>query len=339
MVRVAVFGVSGYSGQKLIEILLAHSGVKDILAFVSEDKPPESVASINPRVRKIANFICSNSRDWDEIAGSVDCAFFALPHIVTMKYVPELFHRGVKIIDLSADYRFSDSELYKKWYAPHRSPELLLEAVYGLPEFYREKIRSSRLIANPGCYPTSALLPLLPFAEKGLLCRETIVNSLSGFSGAGKKPDFAMMFAEGNESSRAYKIGEHRHQPEIEHILEKIGANVSVTFVPHLIPITSGMLTTLYFSLSSDISETEVQDLLAARYENEPFVRVLEYGTSPAVKNVTGTNFCDIGIKKVGSGKFVAVSALDNLYKGASGQAVQNMNIMYGLPESLPFYR
>ncbi len=225
-----------------------------------------------------------------------------------------------------------------KMVSKHTSPELFEKAVYGLPELYREKIKNAHLIANPGCYPTSAILGLLPLACKDIIKGRVIVNSLSGFTGAGRKPDVTLLFAEGNESSRAYKIGQHRHQPEIQHILQKAGSKVEVTFVPHLIPVNCGILTTMYVEVKDDIDEKGMQDTYLEFYRNEPFVRVMEYGASPEIKNVVGTNFCDIGIKKIDKNFLCIVSTIDNLIKGASGQAVQNMNIMMGFEETIPFY-
>jgi len=340
MVKVAIFGISGYAGQKLLDILIQHPEVKVTLGFVAPNEKPENVSRMYGRVAKILNFECKNKIDWAAVEKLTDCAFLALPHAVSMEFVPKLLEMRKKVIDLSADYRFSDVSTYEKWYQKHTSPQLLERAVYGLPEINRQVIKSADLIANPGCYPTSALLALIPLAKEGLICGDIIVNSLSGYTGAGKKPDIAIIFPEGNENSRAYKIAEHRHQPEIEHILEKCAQTAhSVTFVPHLIPLNCGILSTIYLDLTESVPEEKLQAKFTSFYEKEPFVRIMDYGVSPQIKNIVGTNFCDIGIKKSGPNKLVIVSAIDNLVKGASGQAVQNMNIMYGFPETLPFYR
>ncbi len=336
--KVAIFGISGYAGRKLLEILLLHKHVKITLGFVAPDEPEMSVEQMHPKIAKAIHLGCYNRIDWNLIEKNCDIAFLALPHVVSMSFVPQLLFLGKKVIDLSADYRFSDAEMYEKWYQKHTSPQLLSIAVYGLPELYRKQISKANLIANPGCYPTSAILGLLPLAKKRILKEKIIVNSLSGFTGAGRKPDISLLFAEGNENSRAYKIGEHRHQPEIEHILNKCGCDASVIFVPHLIPVNCGILTTMYVELTEDLSPQELYAAYSSFYSEEPFVRVMEYGTSPEIRNIAGTNFCDIGIKKINKSLVVIVSAIDNLVKGASGQAVQNMNIMMGFEETCPFY-
>ncbi|MCM8764170.1 MAG: N-acetyl-gamma-glutamyl-phosphate reductase [Candidatus Omnitrophica bacterium] len=336
--KAAIFGISGYAGRKLLEILLLHPYVEVIAGFVAPDEPDMSAAHMYPRIAKTINLNCLNKIDWNLVEKNCDIVFLALPHVVSMSFVPKILSLGKKVIDLSADYRFSDEKLYEKWYQKHRSPELLQKAVYGLPEMFRKEIKKAQLIANPGCYPTSAILGLLPIAKKNIIKGRLIVNSLSGFTGAGKKPDVTLMFAEGNENSRAYKIGEHRHQPEIQHILEKAGCLVDVTFVPYLIPVNCGILTTIYAEFARDVEEKELQHIYEGFYKDEPFVRVMKYGNSPEIKNVAGTNFCDIGIKKINRSLLVVVSAIDNLVKGASGQAVQNMNIMMGFDETLPFY-
>ncbi|MGC9066013.1 MAG: N-acetyl-gamma-glutamyl-phosphate reductase [Candidatus Ratteibacteria bacterium] len=338
MVRAAIFGISGYAGRKLVEILLLHPDVKITLGFVAPDKSEMSLSCMYPRIAKTIDLFCYNKVDWELVEKNCDIVFLALPHVVSMSFVPKIVSLGKKVIDLSADYRFSDPAIYEKWYQKHSSPELLSQAVYGLPEINRKEIAKATLIANPGCYPTSALLGLIPIAKKSLVSGRVIVNSLSGFTGAGRKPDVTLLFAEGNENSRAYKIGQHRHQPEIQHILEKIGCNVELTFVPHLIPVNCGILTTMYVHLTQDIDAEQLQKMYCEFYSGEPFVRVMDYGCSPEIKNITGTNFCDIGIKKIDSRFLVIVTAIDNLVKGASGQAVQNMNIMMGFEETRPFY-
>ncbi|MCX7705652.1 MAG: N-acetyl-gamma-glutamyl-phosphate reductase [bacterium] len=336
--RVAIFGISGYAGRKLLEILLLHPYVEVVAGFVAPDEPDLSISQMYPKVAKTIDLYCTNKVDWGIVEKNCDIVFLALPHVVSMSFVPKILSYGKRVIDLSADYRFSDVNLYEKWYQKHTSPELLEKAVYGLPELYREEIKGAQLIANPGCYPTSAILGLLPAAKKNIIKGRIIVNSLSGFTGAGRKPDVSLLFAEGNENSRAYKIGQHRHQPEIQHILEKVGCLPEVTFVPHLIPVNCGILTTMYVELAQDIDEKSLQNMYIDFYRNEPFVRVMDYGCSPEIKNVAGTNFCDIGIKKIDKNFLCVVSAIDNLVKGASGQAVQNMNIMMGFEETIPFY-
>ena len=339
MTKIAIFGISGYAGQKLLEILLLHPEVCVTLGFVAPDEKNAAAEKINPRIKKAVHLECYNEIDWAKVKTGCDFAILALPHVVSMKFVPELLKAGKKVVDLSADYRFSEESLYTKWYQAHTSPRLLKSAVYGLPELNRARIKNADLVANPGCYPTASILGLLPLAKQGLLEKSVIVDAKSGFTGAGKRADIGLIFPEGNENCRAYKIGEHRHQPEIEHILQKAGNACSVLFVPHLIPVNCGIISTIYASLKKDIPEKDLQAAYLSFYEKEPFVRVMDYGVSPEIKNVVGTNFCDIGIKKTGPRNFVAVSAIDNLVKGASGQAVQNMNIMAGFTETLPWYQ
>ncbi|MCM8825510.1 MAG: N-acetyl-gamma-glutamyl-phosphate reductase, partial [Candidatus Omnitrophica bacterium] len=268
--KAAIFGISGYAGRKLFEILLQHPYVEVTAGFVAPDEPDMSAAHMHPRIAKTTELNCSNKIDWEIIEKKTDIVFLALPHAVSMSFVPKIFSLGKKIIDLSADYRFSDEKLYEKWYQRHTSPELLSRAIYGLPELYREEIKKAQLVANPGCYPTSAILGVLPLAKENIVKGRLIVNSLSGFTGAGRKPDVALLFAEGNETSRAYKIGEHRHQPEIQHILEKVGCRVDVTFVPHLIPVNCGILTTIYIELARDIAEEKLLQIYEDFYKDEP---------------------------------------------------------------------
>jgi len=336
--KVAIFGISGYAGRKLLEILLLHKNVEITLGFVASNEPETSAGRMHPRIAKILHINCYNKVNWDLIEKNCDLVFLALPHIVSMSFVPKLLSMGKKVIDLSADYRFSDISIYEKWYTQHTSGHLLSDAVYGLPELYRNRIAKATLVANPGCYPTSALLGLLPLATKGILKEKVIVDSLSGFTGAGRKPDVSLLFAEGNETSKAYNIGQHRHQPEIEHILNKCGCEVPVVFVPHLIPINCGILTTMYVETAQDLDPANLYEIYKDFYAKEPFVRIMDYGVSPEIKHIAGTNFCDIGITKINKSLTVIVSALDNLVKGASGQAVQNMNIMMGFEETWPFF-
>ena len=336
-INAGIFGISGYAGRKLLELLILHPYAEPVAGFVAPNEHEMPVQKMYPRVAKILDFHCTNKVDWN-VVEKCDIIFLALPHVVSMSFVPKILSLGKKVIDLSADYRFSDASIYEKWYQKHTSPELLSQAVYGLPELYRKQISKATLIANPGCYPTSAILGLLPVAKRGLINGRVIVNSLSGFTGAGRNPDVNLLFAEGNENTRAYKIAQHRHQPEIKHILEKENCTIEVIFVPHLIPVNCGILTTMYVPVSEDIAPDELQKMYCDFYSNEPFVRIMEYGCSPEIKNVAGTNFCDIGVKKVDSSLIVVVTAIDNLVKGASGQAIQNMNIMMGFEETLPFY-
>jgi N-acetyl-gamma-glutamyl-phosphate reductase len=253
--------------------------------------------------------------------------------------VDHFFRQGKVVIDLSADYRLRDAEVYRHWYnIPHSFQRTLRQAVYGLPEIYRNKIRKARLIANPGCYPTGALLGLLPALKKRLVdVSSIIIDSKSGTSGAGRKADISVSYCEVNEGFRAYAVGTHRHTPEIEQELSLLaGKDVMVNFTPHLLPVDRGILTTIYARIAKKITAGEVEKIYRSAYRQEPFVRILPYGTYPNIKNVKGTNYCDMGLKlNERTSTLIVVTAIDNLVKGASGQAVQNMNIMLGFHETL----
>jgi N-acetyl-gamma-glutamyl-phosphate reductase len=274
----------------------------------------------------------------ERVAEKVDFLFAAVPHKTAMETIPQFHQRGKRVVDLSADFRFRDPEVYERWYQKHTSPELLRESVYGLPERYRDRIRKAEIVGNPGCYPTGALLPLLPLLRHGLLYPERIfIDSKSGVSGAGRDVVLGSLFCEVNEGVKAYKIYEHRHLPEINQELSlQAGENVEATFVPHLIPMDRGILTTTYIQLSRKRNTEEILNLYQEEYGKEPFIRILPKGKLPNTKDTRGSNFIDIGLKVHESGeRAVIVSAIDNLVKGAAGQAVQNMNIMLGFPETL----
>jgi len=273
----------------------------------------------------------------ESIPDDIDVVFAALPHGTSAAVIKEIYDRDIKIIDLGADFRLSQ-EKYEQWYIEHPCPELLPEAVYGLPELHRERIKQSKLVANPGCYPTSAILALAPLLKNGIIENDSIiVDSKSGVSGAGRSPSLDLHFCEVNEGLKAYKIDEHRHMPEIEEILSGYsGHDVQVTFTPHLIPMDRGILSTIYVQLKKDISTAQVIDEYHNFYNGEPFVRVLPENTFPSTAHVRGSNFCDIGIKvNQHKGTAIIISAIDNLVKGASGAAIQNMNIMFGFEETL----
>lgn len=337
-IKVGIFGVSGYAGQKLLEILLNHPFVEITECYVAPEEGTPDVEEINPKFKKRISIKCKNLPDWESIEKNCDCIFLALPHIVSMNFVSEILKLGKIVIDLSADYRFKNLNAYEKWYTKHKTPELINEAVYGLPEINREKIKRAKLIANPGCYPTSIILGVLPLVKNNLIENKIIANSVSGVSGAGKSPSPSNIFVECNENIKAYKIGEHRHQPEMEEILNDFGdKNYKVIFVPHLAPYNQGILSTIYVELKEKTKPDEIQNLYKEFYKNEPFVRIMDYGVSSSTKNVFDTNFCDIGLKLVNEKNLVITSAIDNLVKGASGQAVQNMNIIFNFKETLPF--
>ncbi len=343
-IKTAVVGASGYSGQELLRLLLSHPAV-DLVAVTSRQEAGRALDEVFPRFRgaeKIAGlkFI---EPDIETIAATgAECAFLALPHGVAYEYAAGLLDRGIRVIDLSADFRLNDPAVYAEFYGgDHPSPELMREAVYGLPEFRAGEIRQARLVASPGCYPTSMLLPLLPLVKAGLIDPDTItVSSVSGASGAGKKADASLLFAEVNESVRAYGAPKHRHLSEVEQELSlAAGRAVRISFVPHLMPVTAGICTTI-FCAPMVVGEPgalaeRVGEVYSAVYGNAPFVRVLGENRFPDTKHVTGTNHIDIGwAEDRRTGRLLLFSAEDNLGKGASSQALQSFNLMFGLEET-----
>jgi len=335
MIRAAVVGATGYTGEELVRILSAHPQV-ELTSLSAIIDAPTSYGKLFPHFKGKVELICKEL-NIDEVSRVSDFVFLALPHRVSMEIAPRFLKKGKKVIDLSADYRLHDVNLYEKWYgASHKDEANLKKAVYGLPELYREKIKKAGLIANPGCYPTSVILAALPlFKEKTVKIDSIIADAKSGVTGAGRKADINLSFGEVGGNLKAYKINAHQHSPEIDQELSGIsGRNIEVVFVPHLVPMRRGILSTVYIKMKNNISEDAVFGLFKKYYRDEPFVRVFDKGLLPQVKDVVDTNFCDIGIK-VDEGKalVVVVSAIDNLKKGASGQAVQNMNVMGGYDE------
>lgn len=337
MLHVAIVGASGYTGLELIRLLDRHPEVK-ISCVTSEQSAGKRISDIFPTLRNRCDLLLE-PLDPAVITTKADLIFTALPHQAAMLVVPDFLAAGKKVIDLSADYRLHDPAVYGAWYEPHKNPELLPEAVFGLPELRRERIKSARLIANPGCYPTSIILGLKPLLENRLIDITTIISdSKSGTSGAGRSAKVDSLYCEVNESFKAYGVGGvHRHTPEIEQELSELaGQNVTITFTPHLVPMDRGILSTIYATPTRDVTVKELVALYADTYRNEPFVRALPQGQFPSTAFVRGSNFCDIGVTiDSRSNRIVLVSAIDNLVKGASGQAIQNMNLVCGFPETL----
>lgn len=337
MIRVCICGGSGYTGSELIRLLSAHPEVV-ISGVTSERSAGESVVSLFPSLRSAADLVYEPLRK-EDILGKADLFFMALPHGKSQEAVDYFFRNGKMVIDLSADYRLRDAVIYETWYkVPHAFRATLKRAVYGLPELYRNKIRKSRLVANPGCYPTGALLGLLPAIKNRLIDPMSIViDSKSGVSGAGRKAEIDFSYCEVNEGFKAYAVGTHRHTPEIEQELSMIaGKAVTINFTPHLLPVNRGILTTIYARLAKRVETSHVEEAYRDAYAKEPFVRVLAHGQYPNIKGVCGTNYCDIGLTlNERTQSLIVVTAIDNLVKGASGQAVQNMNIMMGFDETL----
>jgi N-acetyl-gamma-glutamyl-phosphate reductase len=338
-IKTAIVGASGYTGQELLRLLLVHPQV-ELVAATSRQEAGKPLSAVFPRFRKLPGAeLPFMEPDPDAIAATgAQAAFLALPHGVAAEIATALLERGLKVIDLSADFRLSDADVYEEFYGhPHPAPALLDEAVYGLPEIRADAIREARLVASPGCYPTSILLPLIPLLETGLIDPATIVaNSMSGVSGAGKKADVTLLFCECNESVRAYSIPKHRHLSEIEQELSiAAGETVVITFIPHLIPVNSGIATTITAKLKEGIDPSAIGEALENAYRDAAFVRLLGKGGCADTKNVTRTNFIDIGWSYDSrTGRVILTSAEDNLGKGAGSQAVQSFNLIFGLPET-----
>lgn len=342
MLKVAIIGGSGYTGFELLRILAVHPGA-EVVAVSSRQNNGKPVTGVFPSLRGFYDTLVFSAPE-DFVGMEADFFFSALPHGASMEVVGTFLSSGKKVVDLSADFRLRDAGLYKKWYGEHKSEGLLEEAVYGLPEVNRDSIKGARLVANPGCYPTAAILTLAPVLREGLVDTDSIIiDSKSGVSGAGRGAALETSFVEVASSFKAYKVGCHRHAPEIEQELGLIaGRNLSVTFTPHLIPTPRGILTTVYADLKGGAKGgvkggkgDAVREAYKKFYDGEPFVRLLPRGEFPDIKDVRFSNYCDIGLLvDEKRGKLIAVSAIDNLVKGASGQAVQNMNIMSSMAET-----
>ena len=336
-VKVILIGGSGYAGFEAIRWLGRHPAA-EIVAIFGPAGELGAMEDFYPLLSKQVKLSQELFKP-DKVASlGADLAMLCVPHKVAMTYVPALRAAGLRVIDWSADYRLSDAAVYEKFYVPHTDPDGLAEAVYGLPEYYREKIRKANLVANPGCYPTCTVLPLAPLISEGLIEAEGIVvNAITGVSGAGRTPSLANHYPERNESFEPYGVGNHRHMPEMEQVLTDVtGKETRLLFQPHLCPMDRGMLCSTYATPTGDVSAEQITDLLQKTYADEPFVRVRPE-VLPATKHVSGTNFCDIAAR-VAKDKVILFSALDNLIKGASGQAIQNMNIMFDLPETMGLY-
>jgi N-acetyl-gamma-glutamyl-phosphate reductase len=334
--RVGIIGGTGYTGVELLRLLLLHSEV-EVTVLTSQKYAGVPIDQVFPSLARRFNLKCEELSP-DRIADKVDFVFAAVPHKTAMETVPLFYRQGKRVVDLSADFRFQDPGVYERWYQRHVCPELLSESVYGLPELHRKRIRDAKIVGNPGCYPTGALIPLIPLLKRGVISSENIIiDSKSGVSGAGRDVVLGSLFCEVNEGVKAYKIFDHRHLPEIDQELSlMLKKRVEVTFVPHLMPMDRGILTTLYVRPAQKVKADEVLNILRESYRDEPFVRILPMGKLPNTKDLRGSNYCDIGLNVDGSGnRMVIVSAIDNLVKGASGQAIQNMNIMLGYPETL----
>jgi N-acetyl-gamma-glutamyl-phosphate reductase len=333
--KIGILGASGYTGAELVRLLVHHAGV-EITLLTADRHAGKSLGEVFPHLARLTlpDLVSIEEADW----GKLDFVFCALPHATTQKVIAGL-PESLKVCDLSADFRLRDVAAYAQWYGgEHQAPELQKQAVYGLTEIYREDIASARLVANPGCYTTTAELPLMPLLEAGLISHDGIViDAKSGVSGAGRAEKQANLHTEVSGGIHAYGVATHRHAPEIEQELAvAAGTPVTVTFTPHLMPMNRGILATIYVSLAAGADAEDLRVALAARYDPEPFVHVLPAGRSPSTRDVRGSNHCLIGVfaDRV-PGRAIVLSVTDNLVKGASGQAIQNMNVMCGLPETM----
>lgn len=335
MVKIGIIGATGYTGFELVRTLQRHREV-DLAFLVSESQPGSDLADIYPHLKGYGERRLCTLLEAQDI--EVDLVFSCRSHKESMAVLPLFYEKGVRIIDLSADFRMDTPAAYEAWYhVEHTAPAMLIEAVYGLPEIYRESIRGARLVGNPGCYPTGAILALLPLLEQEFIDPDSlIIDAKSGVSGAGRKPSLHTHFVEVNENVSAYNIGRaHRHTGEIEQEVSKLaGQRCVVLFTPHLLPINQGILSTVYVALKTDRSTDHLMALYHERYDAEPFVRVADRDL-PQTRYVHGTNYCDVAIQRIsGTSKAIVLSAIDNLGKGAAGQAVQNMNLMLGFEET-----
>jgi N-acetyl-gamma-glutamyl-phosphate reductase len=333
--KVAIVGASGYAGEELVRLLLAHPHV-DLVAVTSRQFAGKSLGEVFPRFApNDLRFTDANAKT---LAKDAEVIFLALPHGVSAEFAKPLVDLGVRVIDLSADFRLRDANIYKEFYgSDHAAPNLLGKFVYGLPELYRDQIRDAKLVACPGCYPTSILIPLRPLIRRKAIDRARIlITSMSGVTGAGRKVEADYLFAECNESMRPYGVPKHRHLAEIEQELSILAEEkITVQFTPHLVPLNRGIITTIYTDIAANVINFDADVVFRSAYGAEPFVRLLGDARLPDTKNVAGTNFIDIGWKIDNrTSRLIVMSAIDNLTKGTSGQAVQCFNLMRGYPET-----
>ncbi len=338
MIRAAVVGATGYAGAELVRLLAGHPHVK-LTMITSRQYAGEPFARVYPSFAGVIDLSCETLAT-DALCAEADVIFTALPHQIPMAIIPLLIENEKKVVDLSADFRFKDRSVYEAHYQPHEAVQLLDKAVYGLSEVYRPLIMEANLVGNPGCYPTSALLPLVPLVRNQLVdTDEIIIDAKSGVSGAGRGLSLGSHYCQVNESFKPYKVAEHRHNPEIEAVLtDVVKQPLQVTFTPHLVPMTRGMLATIYTRLKNGVQAADIRECLVTAYNQEPFVRLVEDDQLPDTLHVHGTNHCAIGFRiDHRCNRLILISAIDNLGKGAAGQAVQNMNLMFGFDETAGF--
>jgi N-acetyl-gamma-glutamyl-phosphate reductase len=334
MITASIIGGTGYTGGELLRLLAGHPHV-EVEYVTSRKESGKKITKIHSHLKGIKKFENLEFKDVDVGRIDSDVVFCATPHGASMKIVPQLIEKGLKVIDLSGDYRFEDIEVYEEWYKLKHTGVLEgVKIAYGLPELHRDKIRDAQLVANPGCFPTGAILAVAPLVKENIIEERIIIDSKTGVSGAGVNPTETTHFPNVNEDISPYKITTHRHTPEIEKELKKLG-NAKVSFTPHLAPLTRGILTTAHTFIREDVKREDIIELYKKFYKDEPFIRIFEDG-KVSLTAVRGTNFCDIGGFEIDrNGRLVIASAIDNLVKGASGQAIQNMNIMFEFEEIL----
>jgi N-acetyl-gamma-glutamyl-phosphate reductase len=342
IIKAGLVGVTGYTGMELARLMTHHSNM-ELVRVTSRSEAGKSLADIYPFLTRLPlGDLVITQPDPADLANECDVVFLAVPHKTAMEIGAALLEEGVKVVDLSADFRINDKATYEKWYdVEHTQADLLSEAVYGLPELYLDQIMGARLIANPGCYPTSAILGLAPALEARIIeTNDIVIDSKSGASGAGRGANVGTLFCEVADNFRAYSLPSHRHTPEIEQEISKVaGTDVTVSFNTHLLPIDRGILSTIYTKLTAETSLEEIHDLFTDFYADKPLVRILPMGQLPETRFVRGTVFCDIGlVVDPRTGRLIIISAIDNLCRGASGQALMNANLICGLDidEGLP---
>ncbi|MBR5156242.1 MAG: N-acetyl-gamma-glutamyl-phosphate reductase [Clostridia bacterium] len=335
MIRVGILGATGYAGVELVRLLSAHKEVT-LTMLVSQSYKGMKISEVYPSLRGVCDIVCEEL-DAEKAAKNCDVVFTALPHGASKEVIPSLYEKGLKVIDLSGDFRYNDKEVYAAWYGQeHSSPELLDVSVYGLPELHREEIKKTTLIGNPGCYTTCSIMGLAPLlANKAIETKNIIIDAKSGVSGAGRSLSIDNHFCECTESLKAYKVATHRHTSEIEQELSLVaGEDITLSFTPHLIPMKRGILATIYANLKKPYTKDELIKMVKDFYKDEYFVRVYDSGL-PETNHVAGSNFIDIGLEvDTRLNRVIIISAIDNLIKGAAGQAVQNMNLLFGFDET-----
>lgn len=336
MIKAAIIGATGYTGLELVKILLNHPQVKIQSLTAKIDKPKVFIDDEFPSLKGKTHLICYDFT-LATIPKDIDVVFLAVPHTVAVNLAPQFLKQKTKVIDLSADFRLTDPLVYQKWYkTAHTQTNLLKDAIYGLPELNAAKIRKTSLLANPGCYPTGSILGIAPVLKNNLIAPSPIhINATTGTSGAGRKAALPLIFSECTDNIKPYKVLNHQHQPEIEQELSKVaGQQVQICFVPNLAPLDRGILSTIFMRLHKPTKTEKIIELYQQFYKKAPFTVVLPAGTFPQLKNICYSNFCQIGIKSQNK-DLIVITAIDNLLKGAAGQAIQNMNLMFKLPEEL----